>query len=117
MAWVVGNQATPGAMRPWDIWELEKGRTVEQRRRSEGVEALMRIVLASIAALIIWSAINIAQAASNDTGRWCVIDARDNGRHCYFQRHHDCMKAISDGNGLCVPNEKKRGELPEDHSK
>jgi hypothetical protein len=70
----------------------------------------MRIVLASVFALVVGSAVNSAQAASEETGRWCVINAGDNARHCYFQRHRDCMKAISDGHGICVPSEKNRGE-------
>jgi len=77
----------------------------------------MRIVFASILVLIIGSAFNGAQATSEDTGRWCMINAVDNAKHCYFQRHQDCMKAISDGSGVCVPNEKNRGEMPEDKSK
>jgi hypothetical protein len=77
----------------------------------------MRLVFASIIALTAGSAINSAQAASEETGRWCVVSAHDNARHCYFQRHRDCMKAISDGDGVCVPNEKSRGEMPEDNSK
>ena len=76
----------------------------------------MRILLASIFALSLGSAISGAQAASQD-GRWCVINAGDNARHCYFQRHKDCEKAISDGSGVCVPNEKNRGQMPEDNSK
>jgi hypothetical protein len=71
----------------------------------------MRIGFAS--ALIIASAMSSAQAASEETGRWCMINASDNARHCYFQRHEDCMKAISDGKGVCVPSEKNRGEMPE----
>jgi hypothetical protein len=71
----------------------------------------MRILLASILVLSFGSALNSAQAASQETGRWCVINAGDNARHCYFQRHRDCMKAISDGNGICVPSEIKRGEM------
>jgi hypothetical protein len=71
----------------------------------------MRIFLASIFALTLGSAINSAQAAAQEPGRWCVINAGDNARHCYFQRHSDCVKAISDGNGICVPNEGKRGEM------
>ena len=77
----------------------------------------MRILFASAFALILCSAINGAQAASQETGRWCVINAGDNARHCYFQRHSECMKAISDGNGICVPNEAKRGEMLDDRSK
>jgi hypothetical protein len=78
----------------------------------------MRTVLASILVLMIGSAINSAQAASSGhTGRWCVVNGHDNSRHCYFRRHHDCMKAIADGSGTCVPNEKRRGEMPEDKSK
>jgi hypothetical protein len=75
-------------------------------------------MLASLIALVIGSAINSVQAASKEeTGRWCIINARDNVRHCYFQRHRDCQKAISDGDGICVPNEKTRGEMLEDSSK
>jgi hypothetical protein len=77
----------------------------------------MRILLASILALSFGSAINSAQAASQDDGRWCVINAGDNARHCYFQRHRDCVKAISDGNGICVPNEIRRGGMLDDNSK
>lgn len=77
----------------------------------------MRIVSAAVFALIIGSTINSAQAVSENTGRWCVINAQDNARHCYFQRHKDCEKAISDGSGVCVPNEKNRGQMPEDNSK
>ncbi len=77
----------------------------------------MRILFASAIALIIGSAIPSAQAASEDTGRWCVVNNSDNARHCYFQRHRDCMRAISDGSGVCVPNEKNRGAMPEDKTK
>ena len=76
----------------------------------------MRIVLASLLALTIGSAIGSAQAAekaARTPGRWCSIGA-DNTRHCYFKRHQDCMKAISDGSGVCVPNERNRGEMPDD---
>jgi hypothetical protein len=77
----------------------------------------MRIVLASLLALTIGSAIGGAQAAGDKPartpGRWCSIGA-DNARHCYFKRHQDCMKAISDGSGVCVPNERNRGEMPDD---
>jgi hypothetical protein len=82
----------------------------------------MRIVLASLFALTIGSTIHGAQAASDNsrqaeqTGRWCSIGL-DNARHCYFRRHQDCMKAISDGSGVCVPNEARRGEMPEDPRK
>jgi hypothetical protein len=77
----------------------------------------MRILLASILALTFGLAINSAQAASQENGRWCVINAGDNVRHCYFQRHSDCVKAIADGNGICVPNEARRGEMLDDNSK
>ena len=78
----------------------------------------MRILLASILALSFGSAIGGAQAASSfEEGRWCVINAGDNARHCYFQRHRDCMKATSDGNGICVPSESKRGVMLDDRSK
>jgi hypothetical protein len=77
----------------------------------------MGILLASILALSFGSTISSAQAASQDAGRWCVINAGDNARHCYFQRHRDCVKAISDGNGICVPSEIKRGEMLDDRSK
>ncbi len=77
----------------------------------------MRILLASILVLTLGSALNSAQAAAQETGRWCVINAGDNARHCYFQRHSDCVKAISDGNGICVPNEGRRGEMLDDNSK
>jgi len=71
----------------------------------------MRILFASVLALTLCSAVNGARAASPESGRWCVINAGDNARHCYFQRHRECMKAISDGNGICVPNEEKRGSM------
>jgi hypothetical protein len=77
----------------------------------------MRILFASILALSFGSAISGAQAASQEAGRWCVINAGDNARHCYFQRHRECVKAISDGNGICVPNEGRRGEMLDDSSK
>jgi len=77
----------------------------------------MKILFASVLALTLCSAINSAQAATQDTGRWCVINAGDNARHCYFQRHSDCMKAIADGNGICMPNEARRGEMLDDRSK
>ena len=77
----------------------------------------MKIACASVLALIIGSTINSGHAASEANGRWCVVNASDNAKHCYFQRHQDCMKAISDGSGICVPNEKNRGEMPEDKSK
>jgi hypothetical protein len=77
----------------------------------------MRLVLACICALMIGSAVDSAQAISAHTGRWCVINGHDNTRHCYFRRLQDCQKAIADGSGLCVPNEKRRGEMPEDKSK
>ena len=72
----------------------------------------MRILVGSIFAFaLVIGSITGAQAVSEDTGRWCVINASNNARHCYFQRHRDCVKAISDGNGICVPNEKTRGEM------
>jgi hypothetical protein len=74
----------------------------------------MRTLLASILALSFGSAIDSAQAAAQEAGRWCVINAGDNARHCYFQRHRDCVKAISDGNGICVPSETKRGAMPDE---
>jgi len=77
----------------------------------------MSIGSAALFALIIGSTINSAQAVTENTGRWCVINAQDNARHCYFQRHRDCVKAISDGNGICVPSEIKRGGMLEDRSK
>jgi hypothetical protein len=78
----------------------------------------MRIAVAAIVALIIGSAINNANAASSGhIGRWCMVGGLDNVRHCYFRRHRDCMKAIADGSSACVPNEKRRGEMPEDKSK
>jgi hypothetical protein len=78
----------------------------------------MRIGFALILAIIIGSAINSAQAASSGhIGRWCMVSGLDNTRHCYFRHHRDCMKAIADGRSACVPNEKRRGEMPEDSSK
>jgi hypothetical protein len=77
----------------------------------------MRILLAFIFALIVGSAVNSAQAATEDSGRWCVISSQDNSRHCYFQKHRDCEKAVADGSGVCQPNEKNRGVMPEDKSK
>jgi hypothetical protein len=75
-------------------------------------------MFAFIIALVVGSAINSAQAASSGhIGRWCVVNAQDNARHCYFRRHRDCIKAIADGEGACVPNEKRRGDMPEDNSK
>jgi hypothetical protein len=77
----------------------------------------MRILLAAMLALTAGSAINTAQAASENSGRWCVVNTQDKTRHCYFQRHRDCEKAIVDGSGICVPNEINRGFMPEDKSK
>ena len=77
----------------------------------------MRILFASALALTLCSAINGAQAAAQDGGRWCVINAGNNARYCYFQRHSDCIKAIADGNGICMPNEARRGEMLDDRSK
>jgi len=78
----------------------------------------MRILLGTLlVALSFGSAIGSAQAASSEGGRWCVINAGDNARHCYFQRHQECMKAISDGNGICVPSESRRGAMLDDRSK
>jgi hypothetical protein len=78
----------------------------------------MRISVSTIfACALVIEAISGAQAASEETGRWCVVNSGDNARHCYFQRHHDCVKAISDGNGICVPNERTRGEMLDDSSK
>jgi len=78
----------------------------------------MRILSAATLALLIGSAVNGAQAASSGhIGRWCIVSGADNSRHCYFRHHRDCMKAIADGSGACVPNEKRRGEMPEDKSK
>lgn len=79
----------------------------------------MRIGLVSLFALTI--GLSAAQAADSarqagQNGRWCSI-GMDNVRNCYFRRHQDCMKAISDGSGVCVPNEAKRGEMPEDPRK
>jgi hypothetical protein len=81
----------------------------------------MRIIMAAVLSLVvgsaIGSAINSAQAASEETGRWCVVNTQDKTRHCYFQRHRDCEKAVVDGIGICVPNEINRGFMPEDKSK
>jgi hypothetical protein len=78
----------------------------------------MRLISSAIFALMVASTIGSAQAASSGhIGRWCVVDGHDNSRHCYFRRHRDCIKAIADGSGACVPNEKRRGEMPEDKSK
>jgi hypothetical protein len=78
----------------------------------------MRLLLAAILALNFGLSVNSVQAASSGhIGRWCVVSGADNSRHCYFRRHRDCIKAIADGNGACVPNEKRRGDLPEDSSK
>ena len=76
----------------------------------------MRTMFAFIVALIVGSAVNSAQAASDATYRWCVINGGDSARHCYFHRLSECRKAISDGSGICVPNE-IRGVTPEDISK
>ena len=80
----------------------------------------MRIGLVLLFALTIGLTICGAQAASDNArrqaeaaGRWCSIGL-DNVRNCYFRRHQDCMKAISDGSGVCVPNEANRGAMPED---
>jgi hypothetical protein len=81
-------------------------------------EGSMRVLSAVILALIIGSSINSVQAASSGhIGRWCMVSGSDNTRHCYFRRHRDCMNAIADGSAACVPNEKRRGEMPEDKSK
>ena len=81
----------------------------------------MRIVLASIFVLAVGATVGSAQAQnaarSGPGGRWCSVGVTDNVRHCYFKRHRDCMKAISDGSGVCVPSERNRGELPEDSRK
>jgi hypothetical protein len=81
-------------------------------------EDSVRVLSAVILALITGSSINSVQAASSGhIGRWCMVSGGDNTRHCYFRRHRDCMKAIADGSAACVPNEKRRGEMPEDKSK
>jgi hypothetical protein len=81
-------------------------------------EDSMRVLSAVILALIVGSTASSAQAASSGhIGRWCMVSGSDNSRHCYFRRHSDCMKAIADGSAACVPNEKRRGEMPEDRSK
>jgi hypothetical protein len=78
----------------------------------------MKVLSAAIFVLMIGSAIYSAQAASSGhIGRWCMVSGADNTRHCYFRHHRDCMKAIADGSSACVPNEKRRGEMPEDKSK
>ena len=78
----------------------------------------MKLLFASILALNFGLSVQSVQAASSGhIGRWCVVSGADNTRHCYFRHHRDCMKAIADGNGACVPNEKRRGDLPEDGSK
>ena len=78
----------------------------------------MRVLSVVIVALTLGLAVNSAQAASSDhIGRWCRVSGSDNSRHCYFRRHSECMKAIADGGAACVPNEKRRGEMPEDKSK
>jgi len=81
----------------------------------------MRIVLVSFFVLAVGTAIGSAQAQtagqSGPRGRWCSVGVTDNVRHCYFKRHRDCMKAISDGSGVCVPSERNRGEMPEDSRK
>ena len=84
----------------------------------------MRIGLVSLFALTTGLTIGGAQAAPDNAhrtaaepaGRWCSIGS-DNVRNCYFRRHQDCMMAISDGSGVCVPNEATRGEMPEDPRK
>jgi hypothetical protein len=84
----------------------------------ETSEDSMRVLAAVLFALIVGSAINNVQAASSGhKGRWCMVSGSDNSRHCYFRYHRDCMKAIADGSAACVPNEKRRGEMPEDKSK
>ena len=79
----------------------------------------MRIFLAAIFVLAVGATVGSAQAQSQSgpRGRWCSVGVTDNVRHCYFKRHRDCMKAISDGSGVCVPSERNRGELPEDSRK
>jgi hypothetical protein len=77
----------------------------------------MRVLFASIVALTIGSAINNAQAASENAGRWCVVSDNNSARHCYFRRHRECMKAILGGGGVCVPNEATRGNMLDDNSK
>jgi hypothetical protein len=84
----------------------------------------MRAVLATLFVLAAGSAFSGAALAEGrtsaqpvaavDAGRWCSISSSDNARNCYFKRHQDCMKAIADGSGVCVPNESNRGEMPED---
>jgi hypothetical protein len=83
----------------------------------------MRAVLATLLVLSAVSAFSgaalaegrtSAQPVAAETGRWCSISSSDNARNCYFKRHQDCMKAIADGSGVCVPNESNRGEMPED---
>src|SRR3569833_3424809 len=89
-------------------------------RQENGISVdSMRIGLVSLFALTI--GLSAAQAAdsarqASQNGRWCSINI-DNNRNCYFRRHQDCMKAISDGSGVCVPNKTKHGEMPEDPRK
>ena len=88
------------------------------RAVAQSWEGSMRVLSVAIFALMIGSAVTSAQAASSGhKGRWCMVSGSDNTRHCYFRRHQDCMKAIADGSAACVPNEKRRGEMPEDKSK
>ena len=81
----------------------------------------MRIVMASIFVLAVGATAGSALAQNADPsrprGRWCSVSVTDNVRHCYFKRHQDCMKAIADGSGVCVPSERNRGEMPEDSRK
>ena len=78
----------------------------------------MKVLSAAVFAVLIGLSITNVQAASSDhKGRWCMVNGSDNTRHCYFRHHQDCMKAIADGSAACVPNEKRRGEMPEDQSK
>jgi hypothetical protein len=86
-------------------------------------EESLRLISTCIFVLLIGSAVNGAQAAPEtkgrqaaqaEAGRWCSISSSNNSRNCYFKRHQDCMKAISDGSGVCVPNEANRGAMPED---
>ena len=66
----------------------------------------MRTTFAFIAALIIGSTINTAQA---ETSRWCVVyggaTMGQSVSKCYFRTLTQCRTAIAGQDGACHPNE------------
>jgi hypothetical protein len=62
----------------------------------------MRIVLATLAALVAGSALDTAKA---DPYRWCAQYAgRSGGTNCYFVTLAQCQAAISGNGGFCRVN-------------